>query len=232
MLFLKGIIQPHGYQVWLWFFFFPCSQDIYVNDSNLDEAQRRVVRKFLLEARLNGIELPAEKTPLFAETLKKLEDQKNEFRKKVAVSITWIVHLCFDYRLNMIPIWKWKNKFLLQNFLWLIWNYTFSYIFSFFFHYQHPFRYIFISASFSLYFYNFLLIISVKSPLLSSLPSTMFDSILQIFSFPCRSQQIGSHIGSLIQVSSENSQLISWRTWQLPGESGECLISVVPESEP
>lgn len=76
--------MSYGYDVYFLLF----SQDIYVNDTNLDEAQRRVVRKFLLEARLNGIELPAEKTPLFAETLKKLEDQKNEFRKKVAVSMT------------------------------------------------------------------------------------------------------------------------------------------------
>ncbi|XP_037798233.1 oligopeptidase A-like [Penaeus monodon] len=85
-------------------------KDIYVNDTNLDEAQRRVVRKFLLEARLNGIELPAEKTPLFAETLKKLEDQKNEFRKKVAESTNR-----FSYRINDPSLVKEFPVDLLKN---------------------------------------------------------------------------------------------------------------------
>ncbi|KAK4315963.1 hypothetical protein Pmani_012839 [Petrolisthes manimaculis] len=54
--------------------------------SDLDEAQRRVVRKFLLEARLNGIELPHEKATAFSATLRKLEHEKSNFKKKVIES--------------------------------------------------------------------------------------------------------------------------------------------------
>ncbi|XP_071539247.1 uncharacterized protein [Panulirus ornatus] len=61
-------------------------KELYVTNANLDETQRRVVRKFLLEARLNGIELPPDKANSFTTTLMKLETQKSEFKKKVIES--------------------------------------------------------------------------------------------------------------------------------------------------
>lgn len=62
-------------------------QEIYAKDSSLNVAQKRVIRKFLLEARLNGIELPPEKNAIFTNKLKMLEVEKSEFRRKVLVSI-------------------------------------------------------------------------------------------------------------------------------------------------
>ncbi|KAK8742202.1 hypothetical protein OTU49_002174 [Cherax quadricarinatus] len=61
-------------------------KEIYVKDTSLNDAQRRVIRKFLLEARLNGIELLEEKATIFTNVLKKLESLKAEFRKKVVES--------------------------------------------------------------------------------------------------------------------------------------------------
>uniref|UniRef100_A0A0N7ZC91 oligopeptidase A n=2 Tax=Scylla olivacea TaxID=85551 RepID=A0A0N7ZC91_SCYOL len=62
-----------------------CKQ-ILVSDTSLTEAQKRVVQKYLLEARLNGIELPAEKATNFTSKLVKLEKQKDIFRRKVSES--------------------------------------------------------------------------------------------------------------------------------------------------
>ncbi|XP_042227091.1 probable cytosolic oligopeptidase A [Homarus americanus] len=61
-------------------------KEIYVSDKNLNEAQRRVVRKFLLEARLNGIELSPDKAAIFTTMLTKLEGEKSVFKKKVIES--------------------------------------------------------------------------------------------------------------------------------------------------
>lgn len=70
-------------------------KDIYGRETNLDEPQRRVLRKYLLEARLNGIELPSEKAPVLAGALKKLEEQKSVFKQKVIESTNR-----FSYRIQ------------------------------------------------------------------------------------------------------------------------------------
>ena len=61
-------------------------QHILATDTNLTEAQNRVVHKYLLEARLNGIELPADKSTIFTSKLTKLEKEKDLFRRKASVS--------------------------------------------------------------------------------------------------------------------------------------------------
>ncbi|XP_064092424.1 uncharacterized protein LOC135205590 [Macrobrachium nipponense] len=70
-------------------------KSIYGREADLSETQQRVLRKYMLEARLNGIELPAEKSDLLATVLKKLEDHKSEFKKKVVESTNR-----FSYRIQ------------------------------------------------------------------------------------------------------------------------------------
>ncbi|XP_045618948.1 uncharacterized protein [Procambarus clarkii] len=67
-------------------------KEIYAKDSSLNVAQKRVIRKFLLEARLNGIELPPEKNAIFTNKLKMLEVEKSEFRRKVLESSSKFSH--------------------------------------------------------------------------------------------------------------------------------------------
>ncbi|XP_050721531.1 uncharacterized protein LOC127001252 [Eriocheir sinensis] len=69
-------------------------KNIYASD-DLDEAQRRVVHKYLLESRLNGIELSSDKSNSFTSKLKKMEIEKDTFRRKVAESTSR-----FSYYLN------------------------------------------------------------------------------------------------------------------------------------
>lgn len=60
-------------------------QNIYASHSELNEAQKRVVHKYLLEARLNGIELSHDNSEAFTTKLRQLELEKDTFRRKVAV---------------------------------------------------------------------------------------------------------------------------------------------------
>uniref|UniRef100_A0A2P2I0I2 Cytosolic oligopeptidase A n=1 Tax=Hirondellea gigas TaxID=1518452 RepID=A0A2P2I0I2_9CRUS len=66
------------------------------NEDGLDEAQERVLRKFLLESQLNGIELQDSKAQAFVNTLKKLDTRKQEFRNKVMVSGTRFAYTITD----------------------------------------------------------------------------------------------------------------------------------------
>lgn len=53
----------------------------------LDEGQERVVKKFLLEARLNGIELDANSAEGLRDLISMCEKQKNTFKEKLSVSL-------------------------------------------------------------------------------------------------------------------------------------------------
>ncbi|RXG71962.1 putative cytosolic oligopeptidase A [Armadillidium vulgare] len=56
-------------------------KEIYVT-SDVNEIQKRVLRKFILEARLNGLELPQKDYDALTQTVKKLEENKTSYRKK------------------------------------------------------------------------------------------------------------------------------------------------------
>ncbi|CAL4088734.1 unnamed protein product, partial [Meganyctiphanes norvegica] len=71
-------------------------KDILLNEEGLNEAQQRVLRKYLLEARLNGIELSPDKRKSFTHTLNKLEQQKAQFRKKVDESSNRFAYRIYD----------------------------------------------------------------------------------------------------------------------------------------
>lgn len=84
-------------------------QNIYASDTNLNESQRRVVHKYLLEARLNGIELSTDNSNNFTTKLKKLENEKDTFRRKVAVRMhTLKVLNCEAFANNCVKIFATK----------------------------------------------------------------------------------------------------------------------------
>ncbi|KAB7494997.1 putative cytosolic oligopeptidase A [Armadillidium nasatum] len=68
-------------------------KEIYVS-SDVNEIQKRVLRKFILEARLNGLELPKKDYDALAATVKKLEENKTSYRKKLKDS-----SMRFSYRI-------------------------------------------------------------------------------------------------------------------------------------
>ena len=56
--------------------------------SSLSKCEQRIVSKFCLESRLNGIELDPKKALQFVEIIKNLDKDKTQFRQRVAVSST------------------------------------------------------------------------------------------------------------------------------------------------
>ena len=54
--------------------------------SSLSKCEQRIVSKFCLESRLNGIELDPKKASQFVEIIKNLDRDKTQFRQRVAVS--------------------------------------------------------------------------------------------------------------------------------------------------
>ncbi|XP_076033744.1 uncharacterized protein LOC143020770 isoform X2 [Oratosquilla oratoria] len=67
-------------------------EEMYTKQMDLSGAQKRVVQKFLLESRLNGIELPPEQARTFNSILKRLEYQKSLYVKKVMETTNNFIH--------------------------------------------------------------------------------------------------------------------------------------------
>lgn len=55
-------------------------QEVHANHANLTEFQRRLTEMYLLEARLNGVELVGSDRKRFMETLKRLSVERSNFR--------------------------------------------------------------------------------------------------------------------------------------------------------
>ena len=64
--------------------------------SKLTDAQRRLVDMYLLEARLNGIDLTGGDRKHFTQLLASLVQAKNQFRNRVALSHNLFSHTVFD----------------------------------------------------------------------------------------------------------------------------------------
>jgi len=73
---------------------------ILASDKGLDEAQQRVIRKFLLEAKLNGIELKDREAERFARDSKMLNKDKLNFHEKLSLATRQFKHPIADDESN------------------------------------------------------------------------------------------------------------------------------------
>ncbi|KAL5018692.1 hypothetical protein ScPMuIL_004414 [Solemya velum] len=72
-------------------------KEVNADAANLTEFQQRLVQLYLLEGRLNGIELQGNDKKLFIETLRKLSEEKNNFRNKVMICQGLFSHRVDDF---------------------------------------------------------------------------------------------------------------------------------------
>ncbi|XP_063241717.1 oligopeptidase A [Bacillus rossius redtenbacheri] len=73
-----------------------CKESIATNKEQYSEEQKRVISKFLLEGRLNGIELQGRDRIRLNETLQKIEMQRSDFRKKIEFTTKKFQHKIKD----------------------------------------------------------------------------------------------------------------------------------------
>jgi oligopeptidase A len=72
-------------------------KEVHADRQNLSEPQHRLVDMYLLEARLNGIELVSGDKKRFIEFLSKLVDAKNHYRNRVMLSHNLFSHTIDDF---------------------------------------------------------------------------------------------------------------------------------------
>lgn len=72
-------------------------KEVNADRGRLDEFQRRLVDMYLLEARLNGIDLSVPEKKQFIELLSKLVEAKNHFRNRVMLSHNLFSHTIDDF---------------------------------------------------------------------------------------------------------------------------------------
>ncbi|XP_064606141.1 uncharacterized protein LOC135471020 [Liolophura sinensis] len=71
-------------------------KEVHANRDNLTEFQRRLTEMYLLEARLNGVELVGSDRKRFMETLKRLSVERSNFRNKVMICQRLFSHATDD----------------------------------------------------------------------------------------------------------------------------------------
>lgn len=69
------------------------------DDRSLTEQQKRLLDKYLLESKLNGVELSEKNYIILQETLNQLKQEKTKFKDKLDISIDRFSHTITDYNL-------------------------------------------------------------------------------------------------------------------------------------